>query len=79
MLARCDLGILAAGAFSRGFAAPIDSTVRGVLIGAQSHSFRDVHHHAWADVAAVGRIGPVTEVPKCYDCMKRALASSQLE
>jgi sugar phosphate isomerase/epimerase len=43
MLTRRDFGVLAAGAFSRGFAAPIESTVNGVMIGAQSYSFRDVH------------------------------------
>jgi hypothetical protein len=36
MLTRRDLGVLAAGAFSQGLAMPIDSTVRGVMIGAQS-------------------------------------------
>jgi sugar phosphate isomerase/epimerase len=42
MMTRRDFGVLAAGAFGRGFAAPIESTVRGVMIGAQSYSFRDV-------------------------------------
>jgi hypothetical protein len=42
VLTRRDLEILATGAFSRGFAAPIDSIVHGVMIGAQSYSFRDV-------------------------------------